>query len=306
MSSQVDLRDLRYFTTIAELGHLGHAAERLNRSQPTLTGAVRRLEETFGTSLFEPLGRGIRLTPAGHVLLERSRRLLVSTEDISREMSDLAHGLAGQISIGVVPTAAQYLLPALCRAFLAEAKDVALRTSIGQSNFLREALKDGELDLVITYVTEPPSNPDGDLVAFPFLKDCHVVVASKTHEIFDREPTMKDLLDYRWLLAVPGVEGRVWLENAFEARGLRKPVAQIEANLVMMLPPLIVETGLLSFVSRRHLAVGGLGASLREVSLKETTMHRWFTVLYRKDGYLPPAAMRLVNLLRTNSTNLFP
>ena len=70
----MDLRDLRYFETIAELEHIGRATERLHRSQPALTTSVRRLEEAVGAPLFEKAGRGIRLTPAGKVLLKWAQR----------------------------------------------------------------------------------------------------------------------------------------------------------------------------------------------------------------------------------------
>src|SRR5678815_1628178 len=81
---QLDLRDLRYFETIAELGHLGRAAERLSLTQPALTRCVRRLEESFGTELFERVGRGIRLTSAGDALLTRARRLHVAADETAR------------------------------------------------------------------------------------------------------------------------------------------------------------------------------------------------------------------------------
>ena len=74
MTNQLDLRDLRYFEAIAEAGHLGKAASKLHRSQPALTGCVRRLEATLGTALFERVGRGIRLTAAGEALARRARR----------------------------------------------------------------------------------------------------------------------------------------------------------------------------------------------------------------------------------------
>jgi len=305
MPNQVDLRDLRYFTTIAELGHLGHAAEQLSRSQPTLTGAVRRLEEAFGTPLFEPLGRGIRLTPAGHVLLARARHLLLATEDLTREMTDIARGFAGHVSIGVVPTASQLLLPIISQAFLSEAKDVTLKAVVGQNDILQASLKAGELDLVIGFVIEQLANVGDDFVTFPLFEDTVVVVARKDHGIFGVGPTVKDLVAYRWVLASTEVQSRIWLDKAFEALGLARPLAQIEANFVLMLPPLIAETDFLSFISRRHLAAGGLGESLREVEVPETTMRRWFTVLYRKDSYLPPAATRLVNMLQTKAKALF-
>jgi molybdenum-dependent DNA-binding transcriptional regulator ModE len=78
MTNQLDLRDLRYFEAIAEAGHLGRAAEKVHRSQPALTGCVRRLEEALGTALFERVGRGIRLTAAGEALARRARSLRVA------------------------------------------------------------------------------------------------------------------------------------------------------------------------------------------------------------------------------------
>ena len=118
MADRLDLRDLRYFETIAETGHVGRAAKKLFRTQPALTGAVRRLEETLGTRLFERVGRGIRLTDAGAALQARARALRIASEDAMREVTELGQGLAGVVRIGTVPTVARFLLPPLCREFL--------------------------------------------------------------------------------------------------------------------------------------------------------------------------------------------
>jgi len=67
---------------------------------------------------------------------------------------------------------------------------------------------------------------------------------------------------------------------------------------------LIEETGLLTFISRRHLAASGVGAKLAEVRVPETTMRRVLSVLHRKDAYLSPAARRLVTLVRKNGKSL--
>src|SRR6185295_10732812 len=66
------------------------AAERLHLTQPALTRCVRRLEEAFGTELFERVGRGIRLTQAGEELLSRARRLHVAADETTRAMQDFA------------------------------------------------------------------------------------------------------------------------------------------------------------------------------------------------------------------------
>jgi DNA-binding transcriptional LysR family regulator len=302
MTHELELRDLRYFEAIAELGHLGLAAERLHLTQPALTRCVRRLEEAFGIELFERVGRGIRLTQAGEELLSRARRLHVAADETTRAMQDFAHGDSGHISIGIVPTASLFLLPPVCRALMQEAPHITLRTVIGQDDVLVASLKSGELDVVISLGVRS----DDQLVAQTIADDTMVVAASSGHELFqkNKRPRIEDLLDYRWVLAAPSVESRRWLDSAFDVRGLARPVAQIETNLVLLLPPLLMQTALLSFISKRHLAPTGVGSALREVPVKETTMRRSFKVIHRKDAYLSPATQRLIALVRKGGKKL--
>jgi DNA-binding transcriptional LysR family regulator len=302
MGYELELRDLKYFETIAELGHLGKAALRLNRSQPALTSCVHRLEDTFGTPLFKRVGRGIQLTPAGDALLARARSLRVSAAEAIREMDEIAHGNAGQVRIGAAPTMAQLFLPVALRVFLAEAKHVKLTTMIAQSDLLKASLRAGHLDIVISV----DATIEDDLVSQTILEDLVVVAASSSHEVFRKHPlSIKDLAAYEWVLAAPSVESRQWLDQAFSSRGLPAPSARIETNLVMALPKLIAQTDLLCFISRRHLSSAHSGRRLREVPLKETTMRRWGKVIYRKDSHLPPAAQRLLELLCARGRTLF-
>jgi len=89
----MDLRDLQYFEVIAELEHMGRAAERLHRTQPALTSCVKRLEEACGAALFEKTGRGITLTTAGHALLKWAQRTRFDVESARREIGDIGRGL---------------------------------------------------------------------------------------------------------------------------------------------------------------------------------------------------------------------
>ena len=79
----MDLRDLRYFETIAELQHLGRASARLHRTQPALTSSIRRLEAACGAALFEKAGRGIRLTEAGRRPGERPEVMLRADQSVA-------------------------------------------------------------------------------------------------------------------------------------------------------------------------------------------------------------------------------
>jgi len=290
----MDLRDLRYFDTIAELQHVGRAALRLHRTQPALTSSVRRLEEECGAPLFERAGRGIQLTPAGRVLQRWAQRVRFDVDDAKREIAEIAKGLSGQVRIGVVPTAAQFLLPPAARQLLEEAPAVTLRTTVALVDTLRPMLRRGELDLIVA--TESAREEIG-FASEGLAEDLIVVAASARHPVFKRTPTMRDLTSYRWVLQPPGAPTRDWLDHAFDRKHLPRPSVQIESSMLVMLPPLIAETGLLSFVSRHHLGERHGGAMLKEVQLKETTMRRRLTVTWRENGYLPPAARRVVELL---------
>ncbi len=301
MNDQFDLRDLRYFEAIAETGHLGRAAAKLHRTQPALTNCVRRLEAALGAALFERVGRGIRLTAAGEALARRARLLRIAADDAAREIAEVGEGVAGQIRIGVLPTLARFLMPPLCRVFLAEAPGVTIRTNIAQNDVLARLLEAGEVDLILT----TPARASPEVTSHPVLEDEAVVIASRAHPILRGKARLRDLLDYRWVLAPPAVGTRQWLERVFQARGLARPVVQIETNLILMMPSLIHQTELLTFTSRRHVGLDDAGGALREVRLRETTMKRQFAVAYRTGGYLSPAAQRLVTLLRRQGRQLF-
>lgn len=298
MAFDIDLRDLRYFETIAKLQHVGRAAQQLHRTQPALTSAVRRLEEVCGAPLFEKSGRGIRLAPAGEVLLRWAQRMRFDIEDAQREIADLGKGLSGQVRIGIVPTASQFLLPPVARQLLTEAPEVTLKTVVGLVDTMKPLLRTGELDVVVG--TE--SSPDPQFVSRLLTEDQIVVAAHAKHELFRTRPKLADLTKYRWALQPPGAPTRDWLDYAFERKRLPRPNVQVEASMLLTLPALIAETGLLSFISRHHLDAGK-NPALKEVALRETTMRRRLVVTYRKDGYLSPAAKRLIQLFEETARN---
>ncbi len=293
----MDLRDLRYFETIARLEHLGNASKMLHRTQPALTSSIRRLEAECGAALFERSGRGIRLTEAGQLLLKWAQRLRLGVEDAKREMSSLQQGLTGHVRIGIVPTAAQFMLPSVAKQLLNEAPSVSLNTVIGLVDTLKPMLELGNLDLMICTEGRQEKWLKSQLIA----EDPVVVATHEGHELFKGTPTMEDLTRYRWALQGPGAPTRDWLDHAFDAKGLPRPEVQIEASMLMILPNLIVQTGLLSFVSRHHLQGEFSRLGLREVPVKDAVMQRRLVATYRVDKPLSAAAARFLDLLLAQS-----
>ena len=109
--NNITLRQLRYFETLARLGHFGRAAEVCAISQPALSVQIKELEEHLGTKLFERTSRHVRLTGIGAEVAARARDILHSVGELSDVARAASDTLAGRLRIGVIPTIAPYLLP---------------------------------------------------------------------------------------------------------------------------------------------------------------------------------------------------
>lgn len=292
---ELNLRDLRYFEMAAQTENLGRAAEAIARSQPALTKAIRRLEQTVGGPLFEKAGRGVRLTPVGRILLEEARQLRVSADEALRHVADFSQGLAGLVRIGSGTVTVGALLPRVCRLLLKQAPEAQVSIEVGASLDLLEQLRQKQLDLVVGLL---PPERDTDFRRHPIAVDEVVVAARSSHPVFkSRRGGLEALLDYPWVLPKPEAPSRQWLDTAFIERGLPPPRVQIEANSIPLLPQLIAGTDLLSFVSRRTIA-SERAARLREVKPSLLMLRRELGVSSRSVGYLSPVASRLLGLLQ--------
>ena len=115
---RTDLKLLRYFLAVAEELHFGRAAARLNMSQPPLSLHIKELETQLGTLLFIRHSRSVALTHAGKVLMEESKRLLMSANQALARVEQIGRGEAGRIELGIVGTAMWSHLRSLMRQFI--------------------------------------------------------------------------------------------------------------------------------------------------------------------------------------------
>lgn len=293
-------RDLRYFSAIVQLGSLRRASERLHISQPALTKCIDRLESQLETQLFDRKGRQVIVTPAGQILARRARHIMQTIDETQREITDYSKGLVGHMRLGAAATITEFLLPEALSRLIESAPGVSLSLNIGMSDVLLEGLRRDELDLVIGPTTE-----SADLDCVPIVEDQVVVVASRHHALANQVTKIDQLKQFQWALPAKSVATRKWLEHTFDELGLPPPAIQIEANSLALLPRLLARTQLLSFVSRRNLSAFREESPLVEIPFKETTLHRHFGLLTRKNGYLPPACNGLISLLREKGSAIF-
>src|SRR5471032_2320858 len=134
----LDLRQLRYFVTVAEELHFGKAALRLHMTQPPLSQTIQALEALLGAPLFERNRRGVSLTPAGAGLLPEARRLLAQSQELPQLVQRAAAGEVGRLALAFVSSADYSVLPPFLRAYRAAYPQVQIS--------LHEATSDLQLD----------------------------------------------------------------------------------------------------------------------------------------------------------------
>src|SRR3954468_18860019 len=122
----MELRHLRSFAVLAEERHFGRAAERLHLAQPALSQQIKQLERELGVTLFSRTTRRVELTEAGGRFVGHARDVLADVDRARDDMTSLASGHAGRVSIGFVGTATYDVLPRVAREVRRELPDVAL------------------------------------------------------------------------------------------------------------------------------------------------------------------------------------
>lgn len=142
----MELRQLRYFVTVAEELHFGRAAERLNIVQPAVSQQVARLERELGLRLLDRSSRHVRLTGDGERMLREARAVLSAADRAAEVAAELASGRSGVLRIGTAPGLRDRLERGLT-ALRAHTPDLEIQLSAGSTAEYLTALRSGELDI---------------------------------------------------------------------------------------------------------------------------------------------------------------
>jgi DNA-binding transcriptional LysR family regulator len=162
----IDLRQLRYFVTVAEELHFGRAAARLHMTQPPLSQTIQALEELLGAPLFLRSRRSVELTPAGQALLPEARRMLAHAAELPELVRAAAAGESGRLSLAFVSSADYSVLPPFLRSYRAAYPQVQIVLQEATSDLQIEDLLHNRIDAGLLI----PPLPDKARTELDYLK----------------------------------------------------------------------------------------------------------------------------------------
>src|SRR2546430_7803357 len=178
----IELHQLRYFVAVAEQRHFTKAARGLRVAQPSVSRAIRVVEEELGTPLFHRMTGNVALTPAGETLLPWARRVLADIDGATGEVRELADLRRGRLAVGATPSLTITLLPPALAKFHSAYPGIDLVLQEAGSRDLVRELEQGALDVALVIM---PLRHEA-LETAPLLREELVVAVAPDHALASR------------------------------------------------------------------------------------------------------------------------
>lgn len=150
----MELRQLKYFQAVSQLGSVTRAAEQCHVAQPAISIAIQKLEEELGVQLFDRYQKKIVLTTVGHIFLRRVDDILDRVSNSVKEMDDYRKLQRGAIRIGIPPMLGAFLFPFIFSKFQKEHPDIELSVIEEGTLTIKALLEQGELDVGIIMISD--------------------------------------------------------------------------------------------------------------------------------------------------------
>lgn len=221
MMSRVELRDLTWLVTVADLGHVTDAAAVLGTSQPTLSRAVARVERELGARVLERLPSGVRPTPAGELVVAAARDLTARHQQLVRDLAATLDPDAGVVRLAFLDSQATSLLPEVLAAFHAVAPRVRVELRQEPGHEIVADLERGAVDLALTM-----DRPGPTYGWAPLQVERLVLVVPPSHRLRRRRRVgLAELAEEELVTTPPGFGHRRLVDDLLRAAGVAPSIA---------------------------------------------------------------------------------
>lgn len=279
----MNLKQLQYFLTIAELEHYTQAAKKLYVSQSTLSHAIQELETELNVKLFTRKGRNVKLTKYGELFFPHVQKTLESLETGISTLQEYINPNSGTVTLSGFPSLAQFL-PDIIVRYLSETNRVGVRFQFSQDSFyvIQDRLLSGKIDLAFATWIDDPRVEHIKLGTHPL-----VLLVPYGHRLAKQESASLKELDQESFIDFDSTSQLHYKNREmFEA-------LNIHPNIFVETPQDIVMYGLVA--ANRGVAItpyplGGAPYNIKILPISDNIPQRDLYLMWRKDRYIPPAA----------------
>lgn len=219
MDSRIKFRHLQTFIEVARQKSVGKAADVLSITQPAVTRTIRELEDHLGAALFEKEGRGIRISHFGEVFLKHAGESIAAVQRGVDSIALAKRSMGPPLRIGALPTASASLMPEAVAEFLKAGTGSRATIVTGDNRWLLDALRIGELDLVVGRLAAPERM--AGLHFEPLYAEQVVFVVRPGHPLLQRRNfSLGEIAGYTVLTPPPGSVIRPFVDRLLLTNGI--------------------------------------------------------------------------------------
>lgn len=288
----MELRNLRALVEVARQGGFSQAARVLFLSQPTVSKAVRQLEEELGEALFFRLGDGVRLTEAGELVMVRAVAMLAEADHIRAELAEMRGLFTGRLRLGLPIFGSARLFAPLFAAYRARYPGVEIELLEQGSSRLEQAILAGALELGVSLLPVPEI-----FASQPVRDDPLMALLWADHPLHGRDRLrLAELAPSPFILFEQGFALNPRIEAACLARGFSPQVSARSSQMDFIVA--LVAAGLGVALLPRIMTEGRLLSPVRAVLVDEPDLRWRAALIWRQGARLSPAARAWLDLTR--------
>lgn len=291
----MELRQIRYFVTVAGTLSFSEAARRLYITQGTLSQQIRQLEDELGTPLFIRNSHTVELTEEGVALLPLARRTLDAAQACSDSVKDHRKMLCGTLNIGVTYSFTEIVAVAV-KNFLKEYPGVNMKVYCKTAEELYDMLKDRQIDMMMAF---KPAQEHLDVESSRLFEYSLRAIMRKSHPLAGRSEVTLDDLSRQWMaLPAAGLQARAALDKqiCIDTTRLNLRVEINDPNLIL---DLIQSTDMISILSSQTIQYR---PGLVAIPIKDIDYRMQGCVHFLKEGYRKRSADVFIDMLKEEAT----
>lgn len=296
---------LRYFLTVCEEKNITAAARKLELAQPALSRIIRELEQEAGLLLLVREAGGVYLTQAGEIYARSARQVLAAYQEGQREIHDIRDSHTGQVRLGLSRISSEVLLPVILEQFRKQYPQVELQLTETWIRELNPLLRQGKLDLSLTYEDTDPELEYQPLLTDPIYLEAPAFFYEKqgnwSYGSTNVLPDVSLLEHMPFILLKPGRGMRFQADSLFREAGLH-PRVILETDSVTLSHRLVLANQGFALIPRMALQI--LRKKNRAVfyQLPAFPLRRTLYLARRRGAYQTRAMEALARLIRSSVT----
>jgi DNA-binding transcriptional LysR family regulator len=295
----MELRDIKSFIEVANHRSFTKAAEHSYLSQPSLSKAVKKLEEELHVKLFDRSTRRLLMTDAGRIVYRQGQQVLASLNELPTLLEELIDVAAGEIKVGIPPLIGTLFFPHIARTFHEQYPNVKLKLFEHGAKLIEQLVEESQIDvgLIVLPVDKSVFN------IYPFINDEFVLYINHTHPLAKRASVnLSELKDEKFIIFTKDFALHDYFINACKEAGFTPSISYESSQWDLILELVASKLGITllpkSIFEKQN------NPTIKTIALQTPSIHWKLGIITKKEAYHSYALREFLKLLTTDS-NVF-